>query len=268
MERIQHLADVDVTTPNVARMYDYYLGGLHNLEVDRAAAEKVMKIFPDTPVAARTNRDFLRRAVRYLAAEAGIRQFLDIGSGLPTEGNVHEVAHSVAPDARVVYVDHDPVAVAYARALLTGQDRVGVVQADLRSPDDVLGAAEVRRLLDLSAPVAVLLVAVLHFQPDDADPYASVAQLRDAVAPGSHLVVSHLTLEGIPDDIVQHGREVYRQATSPIVPRSRADIGRFLDGYQLIEPGLVWLADWRPDERSRLLPAASHGFGAVGRAPG
>ncbi|MFF5172595.1 SAM-dependent methyltransferase [Micromonospora sp. NPDC000089] len=251
----------DTDTPNVARMYDYYLGGCHNFAADRAAAERVLEIFPDTGVAAQTNRHFLGRAVRY-AAQRGVRQFLDIGAGLPTQGNVHEVAQAVAPDARVAYVDHDEVAVAYARRLLPADPRTVVVRGDLRRPAEILDHPDVRSTIDFDRPVAVLLVAVLHFVSDADDPWAAVARLRDATVPGSLLVLSHLTLDGAPPAAAQQGAAVYRRSSAPLVPRRHADIARFLDGYDPVEPGLVRLADWRPDGA----PGAgvSHGYGAVG----
>ncbi|WFE37819.1 SAM-dependent methyltransferase [Micromonospora sp. WMMD998] len=250
------------TRPNVARMYDYYLGGCHNFAADRAAAEEILKIFPDTGVAAQTNRAFLRRAVRW-AAEQGVRQFLDVGAGLPTQGNVHEVVRAVRPDARVVYVDHDEVAVAYARRLLpTDGGRTVVVRGDLRRPDELLADRAVRATLDLAEPVALLLVAVLHFVPDSDDPWAAVARLRDATAPGSLLALSHLTLDGAPPMPARAGTEIYRRSSAPLVPRTHADVARFLDGYDLVEPGLVRLADWRPDGEPRA--AVSHGYGGVG----
>ena len=247
--------------PNVARMYDYYLGGCHNFAADRAAAEQILRIFPDTGVAAQANRHFLRRAVR-LAAEQGVRQFLDIGAGLPTQGNVHEIVRQVAPASRVVYVDYDEVAVAYARRLLPVDDRTTVVRGDLRRPDELLAHPDVRRSIDFDRPVAVLLVAVLHFLTDAEDPYAAVARLREATAPGSQLVVSHLTLDGAPPLPAQQGTAVYQRSSAPLVPRTHAAALRFFDGYDLVEPGLVWLADWRPDGEPH--SAVSHGYGGVG----
>ncbi|WP_088976919.1 SAM-dependent methyltransferase [Micromonospora coxensis] len=247
--------------PNVARMYDYFLGGCHNFAADRAAAEKILEIFPDTGIAAQANRHFLRRAVRH-AAEQGIRQFLDIGAGLPTQGNVHEIVRQVAPDSRVVYVDHDPVAVAYAKRLLPTDDRTVVVRADLRRPDELLAHPDVRAAVDLGRPVAVLLVAVLHFVTDAEDPYAAVARLRDATVPGSQLVLSHLTMDGAPPLPAQQGQAVYRRSSAPLVPRTHADVLRFLDGYDLVEPGLVPVAEWRPDGEPQ--ERISHGYGGVG----
>ncbi|GAA4252363.1 SAM-dependent methyltransferase [Dactylosporangium darangshiense] len=246
---------IDATVPNVARMYDYYLGGYHNFAADREAAEKILAIFPDTPAAARTNRRFMQRAVRHLG-DAGIRQFLDIGAGLPTQGNVHE--HT---GGRVVYVDNDPVAVAQARTLVEGDQRVSVALADLRDPEALLADPHVAGHLDLAEPVAILLVSILHFIPDEADPWGLIARLRDATAPGSHLVVSHLTLDGVDAAPAAQGQQVYRQTNAPIVPRSRDAILRLFDGYELLDPGLVWIGDWRPDPGE---DQVSHGYGAVG----
>ncbi|WP_238016201.1 SAM-dependent methyltransferase [Dactylosporangium sp. AC04546] len=254
---------IDSNIPNVARMYDYYLGGYHNFAVDREAAEKVLAIFPDTPAAARTNRRFLQRAVRYLAEEAGIRQFLDIGAGLPTQGNVHEVAPA---GCKVVYVDNDPVAVAQARTLVEDLPDVSVALADLRDPDGLLADPHVCGHLDLTEPVAILMVSLLHFVPDDAKPGRLIAQLRDATAPGSHLVVSHLTLDGVAEAPARQGQEVYRSSTAPIVPRTRTDILRLFEGYDLVEPGLVWLGEWRPDAPGGP-EEVSHGYGGVGMRP-
>ncbi|MEV8516518.1 SAM-dependent methyltransferase [Dactylosporangium sp. NPDC051484] len=246
---------IDATVPNVARMYDYYLGGYHNFAADRAAAEKILEIFPDTPAAARTNRRFMQRAVRRLS-EAGVRQFLDIGAGLPTQGNVHE--HT---DGRVVYVDNDPVAVAQARTLVERDERVSVALADLRDPEALLADPHVCGHLDLAEPVAVLLVSMLHFVPDEADPWRLIARLRDATAPGSHLVVSHLTLDGVDAAPTQQGTQVYRGASAPIVPRTRADILRLFDGFELLDPGLVWIGQWQPDPGEEQV---SHGYAGVG----
>jgi S-adenosyl methyltransferase len=183
-------AGVDPTKPNIARVYDYWLGGYHNLVADRELAEAMATLDPWIPAACKANRAFLGRAVRFLAA-AGIRQFLDIGSGIPTAGKVHEVAQSAAPDARVVYVDRDPVAVAMGRKLLAGNGRANVVQADIRDQDAILGAPAVGRLIDFGEPVAIMLVAILHFVLDADEPYRIVRRLRDAAAPGSYLVLPH-----------------------------------------------------------------------------
>ena len=188
---------IDISVPSVSRMYDYYLGGSHNFEVDREAARRAMEFMPGLPKVMQANRAFMRRAVRY-AADQGVSQFLDVGSGIPTFGNVHEVAQAARPGARVVYVDHDPVAVAHSQAVLEGNDDAGVVAADLRKPQDILSSSEVGRLIDLNRPVALLLVAILHFVDDDDDPHGAVAELREALAPGSLLVLTHASYEGIP----------------------------------------------------------------------
>lgn len=240
-------ADVDITVPNIARMYDCALGGKDHFAVDRAAMEQVYAGVPYGPRPALENRAFLGRAVRFLAS-AGIRQFLDIGSGLPTQGNVHEVAHEVTPDARVVYVDYDPAAVAHGRALLSSNDKAVAIHADMRQPDDVLARPEVTSLIDFTEPVAVLLVAILHVLPDDEDPAGIVRRFRETMAPGSYLVVSHITSHAQPPEYINHLKAVFEQAREPMVPRSREEILRFFDGLELIDPGLVATPDWRPDD--------------------
>jgi SAM-dependent methyltransferase len=258
-------SEVDLTRPSAARVYDFYLGGSHNLDVDRRMAREAIAMWPDLPAIMQSNRAFLRRAVRYLAAR-GVTQFLDIGSGIPTVGNVHEVAHEADPQARVVYVDSDPVAVAHSRAILAGNERTLVLRADLREPDSILDDPSVRALIDLQHPVAVLMVAVLHFVPDEDDPVGAVARIRDRLAPGSHLVLSHASAEGRPEQAASH-RQLYRRTATPMTMRSPAGIARFFDGFDLVDPGLVWLPLWRPDE-----PGASHqqphrttGLAGVGR---
>lgn len=252
--------DANFARPNVARMYDYFLGGSHNVAADRAAAEKLTSVFPAAPLLAETNRHFLRRVVRHLAAEAGIRQFLDIGAGLPTQANVHEIVGAEASDSRVVYVDHDPVAVTYSRQLLAETPNTTVVQGDLRHPEELLAHPEVCHLIDFTEPVAVLLVAVLHFVPDTEDPYAAVARLRDAMAPGSHLVLSHMTMDGVSTRSSEQG-----QALS-LAPRSHAEVLRFFSGFDLAEPGLVWVEDWRPERPADgpSQPGAFLAYGGVG----
>ncbi|MEV7612111.1 SAM-dependent methyltransferase [Streptomyces sp. NPDC089799] len=239
---------IDISVPSVSRIYDYYLGGSHNFEVDRQAARRAMEFIPGLPKIMQANRAFMRRAVRYAAGE-GITQFLDIGSGIPTFGNVHEVAQAATPQARVVYVDHDPVAVAHSRAVLAGDDRTAVVGADLRKPQSILTSAEVSGLLDLSRPVALLLVAVLHFLEDADEPYAAVAELREALAPGSLLVLTHASFEGIPVPKEQAAGTVgvYRDIRNPLVMRTGEQVARFFEGFELVEPGLVAMPLWRPD---------------------
>ncbi|MEU9175312.1 SAM-dependent methyltransferase [Streptomyces sp. NPDC048550] len=264
---------IDISVPSVSRIYDYYLGGSHNFEVDRQAARRAMEFLPGLPKIMQANRAFMRRAVRYAVAQ-GVTQFLDIGSGIPTFGNVHEIAQAASPEARVVYVDHDPVAVAHSRAVLAGDDRTGIVAADLRKPRDILAAPEVSQLLDLERPVALLLVAVLHFLEDADDPYAAVAELREALAPGSLLVLTHASYEGIPlsQEVAGGMVGVYRDIRNPLVMRSGEQITRFFDGFELVDPGVVSMPLWQPegtedpeDSEAPEDPYAFSGFGGVGR---
>src|SRR4051794_20046216 len=258
-------AEVDLSRPSAARVYDYYLGGSHNLEVDRHMAREAISLWPDLPEIMRSNRAFLRRSVRYLAGQ-GISQFLDIGSGIPTVGNVHEAAQRAEPRARVVYVDVDPVAVAHSRAILAGDERTAVVHADLREPETFLGPPTVRAMLGLEQPIAVLMVAVLHFVSDEDDPFGAVARVRDRLAPGSHLVISHASAEGRPEAAASH-RELYSRTPTPMTMRSRDEITQFFDGFDLVDPGLVWLPLWRPDSSGAAAeqPERTTGFAGVGR---
>ncbi|KAB2345721.1 SAM-dependent methyltransferase [Actinomadura rudentiformis] len=267
MDGCQGPGGIDLSVPNVARMYDYYLGGKDNYAADRALADQVLKVAPQTPALAQENRAFLQRAVRYLAGPAGIDQFIDIGAGLPTLENTHEVAQRVAPDARVVYVDNDPVVLAHGRALLQGAAGTRVAQADARRPDDIFGSPEVTGLIDLDRPVAILLVSVLHCLRDDEDPWKIVARLRDETAPGSHLVISHITAADHAES-AQAGADVYRSASNTMTLRTHTAIRRFFDGFELLEPGLVRLTEWRPQEGTeprRDLPTWY--FCGVGRKP-
>jgi SAM-dependent methyltransferase len=238
-------SDVDVTRPSAARVYDYFLGGAHNFEADRRLAEQIAALTPNLAETMRANRGFLRRAVRYLVAE-GIDQFLDIGSGIPTVGNVHEVAQDANPAARVVYVDVDPVAVSHSRAILAGNDRAGVVHADLREPDLILAQAQALGLVDLDRPLAVLLAGVVHFIPDPDDPYGIVERLREAIVPNGFLLISHATQDGQPPEVLEAQRLSARTATE-ITLRSHADVARFFGDLTLVDPGLVFLPEWRPD---------------------
>ncbi|MEU6140723.1 SAM-dependent methyltransferase [Streptomyces sp. NPDC047081] len=258
---------IDISVPSVSRMYDYYLGGSHNFEVDREAARKAMEFMPGLPKIMQANRAFMRRAVRFAVGE-GISQFLDVGSGIPTFGNVHEVAQSANPEAHVVYVDHDPVAVAHSEAVLKGNERTGVVAADLRKPQEILAGDEVERLIDLNRPVALLLVAILHFVEDADDPYEAVAELRDALAPGSLLVLTHASYEGIPlpPERAAGTVDVYKDIRNPLIMRSREEIARFFEGYDMVEPGLVPMPEWRPETAPEDEdPYAFSGFAGVGR---
>ncbi|MEO3824423.1 SAM-dependent methyltransferase [Actinomadura sp. B10D3] len=258
--------EVDSQRPSVARVYDFLLGGDHNFASDRDLATGLLRVEPQARELAHANRAFLRRAVRTLAG-AGVSQFIDIGSGIPTQGNVHEVAQDGNPDARVVYVDNDDVAVAHSRSILAGNERAAVIQADMRDPGAILADPKLKGLIDLSEPVAFLLVAALHLIKHEEDPAGIVATLRDAAAPGSHLVISHLTDEAQPGKTAAIGK-LYNRATSPAVPRSHAEILRFFDGWDLLDPGLVYVPLWRPDEGEAVRdPERFLVFGGVGRRP-
>jgi hypothetical protein len=250
-EATQPELGLDTSVPNAARMYDYWLGGKDHFAADREAADRQARAIPQLPWLARQNREFLRRAVSFCAAQ-GVTQFLDIGSGLPTNQNVHEVAQSVSRDARVVYVDIDPVVVVHARALLSGR-QTAAVAGDICRPDEILAAPEVRRMIDFSRPVAVLALAVLHFIPDRADPAGSVARLRAALAPGSYLVISHADVS--PAHVVGTRRlsdaarelEESNRALADVPARTRDDIASFFGEMTLVEPGLTDIWAWRPD---------------------
>jgi hypothetical protein len=239
-------AEVDTRRANVARVYDYLLGGTHNFLADQDVGRAIVAVEPNARAIGQANRAFLGRAVRHLAA-AGVRQFLDIGSGIPTQGNVHEVAQDAAPDARVVYADIDPVAIAHSKALLAATSGASIIEGDLRAPETVLARAAGTGLIDFSQPTGVLLNAVVHFIPDEGDPWGIIATLRDALAPGSYLVVCHGTEEGAPN--VAHAAEKVYQRTvqAGLHMRPRADIERFFDGLELIDPGLVAIPYWRPE---------------------
>jgi hypothetical protein len=236
---------VDLETPSAARMYDYYLGGSHNFAADRTLAEEYMRVLPDMPHIARANRHYLGRAVTCLA-EAGIDQFLDLGSGLPTGGNVHDVAHAINSDVHVVYVDADSVTVAHGQAMLADVPFADMVHADLRNPQSVLDSPAVADHLDLSRPLAVLMVAVLHFVSPDDDPGAVVAAYRDATVAGSYLVISHATNDYHPETAKQ-AEGVYTQASHGMNFRSHDQIRALMQGYELVPPGLVDVIEWRPD---------------------
>jgi hypothetical protein len=235
----------DIDTPNPARMYDYFLGGAANFAVDRAAAERIRKIEPTVAVHARANRAFLRRVVRYLAG-VGVNQFLDLGSGVPTVGHVHEIARGVDPAARTVYVDDEPVAASYSRTLLRGVPNTAVVREDLRDSRAVLDHPETRALLDLDRPVAVLMMAVLHFIMSDREVTDLVAAYRDRTVPGSYLAVSHVCAPPV-DTTSDRIEAQYRRTTLPFRNRTLPAVRGLFDGYELVEPGLVYVADWHPD---------------------
>jgi hypothetical protein len=256
---------LDTTTPNIARMYDYFLDGKDNFAADRAAADKLIEMMPQLPLVARANRAFLRRVVRVLASEYGIRQFIDVGAGLPTAGNVHEVARKAAPGARVLYVDNDPVVCCHGRALLAGGISQ-ILEADLRRPDEILGHELTRALIDFTQPFALMFMSVLHFVPDSEDPWAVIARFREVMVPGSCLVISHGTLETDPDDPrARLSSEVYRQSSAGLALRSVEAVRSLFGGFELVEPGLVWITDWRPNPFENVRGVAETLRGGVGR---
>ena len=263
--------DLHTDRPHPARVYDYLLGGKDNFAADRAAAEEGMKANPNSLIPPRENRAFLRRAVRYLACEAGISQFLDIGTGIPTSPNVHEIAQQANPRARIAYVDNDPIVLSHARALLTSgpEGKTAYIDADLRDVERILGSPDLQGTLDLSQPVALMLIAVLHFIPDADDPHGLVAKLMAGMPSGSYLALSHLT--GDFDPAAWEGvAAVYRRSGVIMQVRSQPDIERLFDGLDVIEPGVVSLPRWRPDptdigQASQPTDAAVSVYGGVAR---
>lgn len=240
-------SQIDTSRPHPARMYDAFLGGRDNYAADREAVRQILRDFPEVRAIARANRAFMQRAVRFLAGEAGVRQFIDIGTGIPSAGNVHEVAGQVAAGTRVVYVDNDPIVHVHANALLTGSASTSIVLADLRDPEGILGDAKLRGLIDLNEPVALLLVAILHFLTEAEDPARVVATLRDALPGGSYLVLSHGTADFHPPGVTGQAAVRYEHATAPLVLRGFEQVSAFFDGFDLVEPGLVQAPLWRPD---------------------
>jgi SAM-dependent methyltransferase len=257
---------VDIKRANTARVYDYWLGGSHNFLADQDLGRAISAVDPIVRAGARANRAFLGRAVRFLAA-AGIRQFLDIGSGIPTQGNVHEIAQHADPTARVTYVDIDPVAIAHSKAILAGNENTAVLEADLRYPETILGHESTRQMIDFSQPTGLLLVAVMHFIADADDPWHLVATLRDALAPGSYLVLGQGTNADKPVAAQAFEKVYNRSASTSIHMRSRAEIVRLFDGFDLVEPGLVYVSQWRPDSPSDVPadPSQFANFVGVGR---
>jgi hypothetical protein len=261
---------VDIAVPDASRVYDYALGGVHNFAVDREFWQRAEKMFPEARLVARANRAFLGRAVRWLSAH-GVRQFLDIGSGIPTLGNVHEVAQEADPGARVMYVDIDPIAVQQSRSLLAGNPYARAIEADLREPDRILYHPEVLDLFDFSEPIAVLTVAVLHFVPDVAEPAEILRKLGEPLVSGSYLVVSHLGPEVTP-----HGREaqeqarlLYEKTPTPVVIRTAGQVTALLgDDFELIEPGVVGATEWHPDPDEADDPPQPTALVAVARKRG
>jgi SAM-dependent methyltransferase len=247
---------IDVSRPNMARMYDYALGGKDNFASDREAVQNLFRLAPENAYVPRANRQFLDKAVRF-AAEQGIGQFLDLGAGLPSQGSTHEVARLVQPGARVVYVDSDPVVLTHARALLVRNDSgLAVIGEDIRDTGRILEHPQTQQLIDFSQPAAVLFVAVLHGIPDADDPAGIVAKYVRRLAPGSYVILSHLTREGHPADIVAKKEEVFAKSATPMTYRSRDEILRFFDGLDLVEPGLTTVTRWREEPSDAQFDAA------------
>jgi hypothetical protein len=258
--------EIDIKTAHVARVYNYWLGGKDHFAIDREAGDEAIRAYPDMYSSVRANRAFLKRTVQYLAAEAGIRQFLDIGTGLPSADNTHEVAQAIVPQSRIVYVDNDPIVLTHARALLTsGPEGVAAyLDADARDTGTIL--TEAARVLDFGEPVAVMLIAILQLIGDEDDPYQLVARLMRAVPAGSFLVISH-----VPSDMQRQAAGVAEAAsrlsqlmTQRVTPRSRAQVTSFFDGLDLVEPGVVSIQQWRPDSEAE---ARAGMWGGVGRKP-
>jgi len=259
--------NIDVETASAARLYDFFLGGSYNFEVDRELGRKVAAVAPGVFDFTRLNRAFLRRAVRYLG-EQGIDQFLDIGSGIPTAGNVHEIAQKANPDARIVYVDNEPVAVAHSELLLEGNPNAAVIEADLRDPDSILRHEKTRRLLDFRRPIGLLTVAVYHFIPESDDPLALAAAYRDALPSGSYLALSHGTEDSLGEQIRQI-MALYKNSQNPVTTRTREQVTALFDGFELVEPGVVFTPLWHPESPEDIgeNPEESSVYAAVGRKP-
>ncbi|MCR6481698.1 SAM-dependent methyltransferase [Amycolatopsis sp. OK19-0408] len=237
---------IDFDKPNAARVYDYLIGGKLNYAIDRMFAEQILAVRPESRDLALLNRRWLRRAVRF-GAEQGIRQFLDIGSGMPTVGHVHEVVQAIDATAHVVYVDNEPVAVAHSEIVLKGNDNAEMVQADAEIPADVLEHPTTERLLDFDRPLMVIMAAFIHFVPDSRDPAGLVAAYRDVLAPGSYLALSSGTFEGQGEE-VRRAAEMYQKSGTEVVARSKAELAALLDGFELVPPGIVFTPQWRPDD--------------------
>lgn len=272
-EFTRDLPPLNEKVANSARMYDYFLGGCHNFSVDRKTADLMERVYPGARMTAHANRAFLRRIVLYLVAQ-GVDQFLDLGSGVPTVGNVHEIAQSTHPEARVVYVDVEPVAVKAAQRLLTGNPHAITIRADLRDTHAILNHPDVLGLLDLSRPIAVLMMSVLHFVPDSDDPCAVVRDYRDAITSGSFLAISHGTDAPVRADHVTQSDmdqllDIFLSNGSPATLRTPAEIEQFFDGFELLEPGVAPIFDWRPEDPDQFTGSRDRisFYGAVGRKP-
>ncbi|WP_436502045.1 SAM-dependent methyltransferase [Actinokineospora sp. HUAS TT18] len=263
-------SSVDVTVPSIARAYDYLLGGGHNFEADRELSRKAEQMLVGLRQLVRMNRAFLGRAVRHMM-DQGVRQFLDIGAGIPTVGSLHQVAHSIDPACRVVYVDRDPVAVAHSELMLAGEDRVAIVAADIRDPEGIFGSPEARRLLDLDEPVGVLMLFMLHWVPDEWDPIGLLARYRDRLAPGSMMAITHASDDHKKAEINEVAGLVERSKSRDQVQlRSHAEIEALFAGYDMVEPGLVGCGLWRPEGPADIAGEAdmnSQFYAGVGRRP-
>jgi hypothetical protein len=257
---------IDTTVAHSARRYDYWLGGKDNFAADRESGDAIAAAFPSVRTAVIENRRFVRRAAAYLAGQAGIQQFLDIGTGIPTSPNVHEIVQAITPASRVVYVDNDPIVLTHARALLASslEGATAYIDADLRDPDKITNSAELRGILDFSQPVALILAAILHFLPSEDDPYGIVARLVGSLPKGSYLVISHATNDYLtPEEVA----EIIAGRYGPFFARSEAEFARFFKGYELVPPGIASVADWRSEAESQPRPTAAEAYTycAVGR---
>ncbi|MEV7971182.1 SAM-dependent methyltransferase [Sphaerisporangium sp. NPDC088356] len=264
------LRRVNTAVAHPARIYDHLLGGKDNYAADREAAEHLVKVSPGTREGVRAHRAFLRRTVRHLAAEAGVSQFIDIGAGIPTQGNTHQIAQESNPDARVVYMDNDPIVLAHGRALTTGSPTgvTKVIEADLRQPEVILSHPELTTVIDFTRPVALILAGVLHFITDQEDPYGTVERFKAAVPSGSHLLLSHITLDFAPQVLETDFTKAYDNSTAPMVPRTHADVLRFFQGWSVIDPGVVEVVAWRPDhdQLQEHIPGGGHAWAYGGIA--
>lgn len=258
---------VDLTPPNIARMYDYYLGGKDNYPADREAARLVLGVAPDVPLVALENREFLKRAMQFLVRDQGVRQFVDIGPGLPTQGNVHQLARQHDHGASAVYVDNDAVVLAHGRSLLNDVPGVTIISGDLREPERILAHPELRELIDFSQPAALSMTLVLHFLPPDNDPYSLVARFRDALCPGSFLVLSHVTGDGREPGTLIGIDDVYDTTNTPLVMRTREQVAAFFNGFELIEPGVVFLSQWHPTGEYHAQGGTRWGYCGLGKKP-
>jgi hypothetical protein len=255
--------DLDLGRPNPARMYDYFLGGFHNLEADREAARAAEQAFPGVQAAARANRDFVRRAVRFMSGE-GVDQFLDLGSGIPTVGNVHEIAQATNPGAAVVYVDNEPVAVKASELMLAGNPAAAMLRADIRDPDRVLCDPLVRDLLDFARPLGLVMASVLPYVPEADDPDSLVARYRAALPPGSYMLIAHGSVDTFDREATRDVYSVYNATATPITSRSYERIRSWFDGLDPVEPGVVVVTEWRPEPGSRETALRLPHYGGVG----